>query len=51
MGDQVGTLEAGKEADLIVVEQDPLRDIRALREMAMVMRAGRQILPYSPTEI
>ena len=51
MSDQVGTLEAGKEADLIVVEQDPLQDIRALREMAMVMRAGRQILPYAPTEI
>ena len=51
MGDQVGTLEVGKEADLIVVERDPLQDILALREMAMVMRAGRQILPYSCTEI
>ncbi|MEE9262366.1 MAG: amidohydrolase family protein [Dehalococcoidia bacterium] len=43
-GHLFGTVEAGKEADLIVVDQDPLQDIRALRSMAMVMRAGEQIL-------
>ena len=40
----IGTLEPGKEADLIVVDQDPLQDIRALRSMRMVMRGGQQIV-------
>ena len=40
----IGTLEPGKEADLIVVDQDPLQDIRALRSMSMVMRGGQQIV-------
>ena len=40
----VGTVEPGKEADLVVVDQDPLRDIKALRTMAVVMRAGERIL-------
>ncbi len=42
-GHLIGTVEPGKEADLIVVDQDPLQDVRALRTMAMVMRAGEQI--------
>ena len=44
IADLVGTIQAGKEADLIVVDQDPLRDIRALRTPAMVMRAGEHIV-------
>ncbi len=40
----VGTVEPGKEADLIVVDQDPLKDIKALRRMTMVMRAGERIV-------
>ena len=43
-GHLIGTVEPGKEADLIVVDQDPLQDIRALRSMKMVMRAGQQIV-------
>lgn len=50
MDDQIGTVEAGKAADLIVVEQNPLEDISALRTMAMVMREGRVIVPYRPME-
>ena len=42
-GHLIGTVEPGKGADLIVVDQDPLQDIRALRSMKMVMRAGEQI--------
>ena len=38
-----GSVQAGKEADLIVVDQDPLLDIKVLRTMSMVMRAGEQI--------
>ncbi len=40
----IGTVEPGKEADLIVVDSDPLKDIRALRSMTMVMRAGERIV-------
>ncbi len=45
-----GTIEPGKEADLIVVDEDPLRDISALRTMKMVMRAGKRVVPYGPME-
>jgi imidazolonepropionase-like amidohydrolase len=40
---QVGTLEAGKAADLIVLDADPLGDIKVLREAkhrALVMKGG-----------
>ena len=50
MDDQVGAVTAGKAADLIVVEQDPLEDISALRNMSMVMRDGRVIVPYRSME-
>ncbi|MDE0132144.1 MAG: amidohydrolase family protein [bacterium] len=41
----VGTLEPGKEADLVVVDGDPLEDIRALRSMRMVMQRGGVVPP------
>jgi len=41
----VGTLEPGKEADLVVVDRDPLEDIRALRSMRMVMQRGGVVPP------
>ncbi|HKD10830.1 MAG TPA: amidohydrolase family protein, partial [Thermoanaerobaculia bacterium] len=37
----VGTVEAGKSADLIVVDGDPLADIRSLRRVVTVIKAGR----------
>ena len=40
-GDQIGTLEPGKSADMIAVEGDPLEDIRVLEKIKWVMRAGR----------
>ena len=36
-----GTLEAGKLADLIVLNEDPRADVRAFRSLTHVMRAGR----------
>jgi imidazolonepropionase-like amidohydrolase len=36
-----GTVEAGKRADLILIDGDPLKDIRALRHVTRVVAAGR----------
>ncbi len=41
LADQVGTLEAGKRADLIAVDGDPCQDLRALRSVKAVLRDGR----------
>ena len=37
---EVGTIEKGKLADLIVVGADPRRDVANLRQLELVMRAG-----------
>ena len=37
---QIGTLEAGKAADLVLVSGDPLDDIKALANVVMVIRDG-----------
>jgi imidazolonepropionase-like amidohydrolase len=36
-----GTLEAGKLADLLVLAEDPRKDVRAFRSLTHVMRGGR----------
>lgn len=41
IGDITGTLEPGKCADMIVVEKNPLEDIRALRNVDMVVAQGK----------
>jgi len=41
VGGVTGTLQAGKEADVIAVDGDPLADIKAMARVHMVMRAGR----------
>ena len=38
--DDLGTLETGKIADLLVLEEDPNEDVRAFRSLTHVMRAG-----------
>jgi len=35
-----GTLEKGKQADLVVTEKDPATDIANLRSLTHVMRGG-----------
>ena len=41
--DQVGTVEVGKLADLILVDGDPLSDIGAIRNVWAVFQGGRRI--------
>ena len=41
VGQDLGTIEAGKLADLIVVAADPLDDITNLRRLLLVLKAGR----------
>lgn len=40
LGDETGTVEAGKSADLIVVDANPLDDLSALRDVRHVMCRG-----------
>src|SRR5947209_19751247 len=47
--DRVGAIEAGKYADFIAVEGDPLSDIAVLRQVEFVMKGGtvvKDILPH-----
>ncbi len=39
--DQVGTIEVGKRADLVLVDGDPLADIRAIGRVRWVIRQGQ----------
>jgi imidazolonepropionase-like amidohydrolase len=41
--DQLGTVEVGKLADLIVVSADPLEDISNLRKLKMVLKGGNLV--------
>jgi imidazolonepropionase-like amidohydrolase len=43
MGNEIGTLEAGKAADVIGVEGNPYDDISALFRVAIVIQAGKVI--------
>ncbi len=46
--DQVGTVEPGKSADLLVVDGDPSADIHALRQVRAVFQRGRRADPVRP---
>jgi imidazolonepropionase-like amidohydrolase len=46
IADQVGTLETGKQADLVITDVDPLQEIKALGDptrIEVVMRAGNVV--------
>ncbi len=41
IGDTHGTLEAGKQADIVAVPGNPLDDITALERVSFVMKGGK----------
>ena len=41
LSDQIGTLKAGYEADIIAVAGDPIADVTKLRDVRFVMKGGR----------
>jgi imidazolonepropionase-like amidohydrolase len=43
VGDQLGTVEVGKRADLIVVAANPLEDITNVRKLQLVPKEGRVV--------
>jgi imidazolonepropionase-like amidohydrolase len=40
MGNQIGSIAPGYEADIIAMEGDPLKDITAVRRVVFVMKGG-----------
>ncbi len=43
MADDIGMVEAGKYADLLLTNADPLVDIRNLRDIAAVVKGGKKV--------
>ena len=41
MDDRIGSIQSGKQADLVVVDGDPTKDITALLQIRLVMQAGQ----------
>jgi imidazolonepropionase-like amidohydrolase len=44
----IGTIEKGKYADIIVVDGDPLTDVKALQKVTQTMKGG---VLYTPKEL
>jgi imidazolonepropionase-like amidohydrolase len=43
LGDKIGTVAKGFEADLVAVEGNPLEDITAVRKVSFVMKGGKVV--------
>jgi imidazolonepropionase-like amidohydrolase len=43
IADQVGTVEAGKAADIVAVNGDPMTDIKAINNVVLVMKGGEVV--------
>ena len=46
--DRTGSIAPGKDADLIAIRGDPLRDVSALHRIELVVTRGRQFIPAPP---
>jgi len=44
--DELGTLEAGKLADLIMVDGDPLTDISVIHNIEVVIKGGKVVADF-----
>ena len=44
MEDDIGTLEAGKYADVVAVRDDPLGNLETLQRVEFVMQGGKVIV-------
>ena len=49
-GDRIGAIEAGKLADIIAVDGDPLKDVKDLQRVRFVMKGGDVIRGAGPKE-
>ena len=43
MGDEIGTIEVGKAADLVALEGDPTQDVEACSRVSAVFLGGEQV--------
>ena len=43
LGSEIGTIEPGKEADLLLVDGDPTQDLKVLGNVVGVFRAGERV--------
>ncbi len=46
IGERTGSVTVGKDADLIVCEENPLSDLTVLRKLSLVVRAGKMYRPH-----
>lgn len=46
IGERTGSVTVGKDADLIVCEENPLSDLAVLRKLSLVVRAGKMYRPH-----
>ncbi|MGP1674381.1 MAG: amidohydrolase family protein, partial [Candidatus Limnocylindrales bacterium] len=44
LGHEIGTIEPGRRADLVLVDGDPLADLHRLAEPRLVIQAGRVVV-------
>ena len=42
---EIGSIERGKRADLVLVDGDPVADIRAIRRVALVIQGDKALSP------
>jgi len=45
VSNRVGTIEAGKLADMVILKQSPLLDIKNTRKIAKIILGGRVVEP------